>query len=124
MDNSKWLLSEEQIGNAIPKHRVQRSWYRKIAQAQLDYLIAKNWKSPEEYQKVIEEWKLTREALKLFIDSNVDEHARTLRAVTDALRKKDWFGEKLSYNERLKVLRYIESGEIIKSGQEPEGMER
>ncbi len=50
-----------------------------------------------------------------------DERALTLREVGDALEIKEWLGVNLTPAQRLTVINYIRSGEILQRGKMPEG---
>jgi hypothetical protein len=63
-------------------------------------------------------WVLVNMLLKAQRD---DTFRETLKMVADVLKKKEWFGEKLTYTDRLKVLEYIRSGDIINKLEGGEG---
>ncbi len=72
------------------------------------------YKSPEEYDKLCKLMDLTLNV----VDQKVkDEHARTLRAVGEYLRRKGWFNPS-GYETHLDDI------DTLEYGQEPEGMDR
>jgi hypothetical protein len=58
-----------------------------ICNAQKQKMVAEGWKSPDEHQRVVEEWKLTREALKFLTMAEEDVRADERQAMG---RKLHW----------------------------------
>ena len=132
MDN-KWLLSEEEILQAIDKstfvHSIQgsksKSSYQYVAQAQLDHLIKLDWKSPEQVETIVNNASIKSfeagENSTVVQDKLQDEHARTLKAVGKWLEKiiMTFSAWNFSGEPRMKIIRFIDT---LKSGKELEGM--
>lgn len=125
MDNSKCLLSEEQIREKLDNDwdgLDQFSLVQFVQKYTLDHLIKLNWKSPEEVEnRDIESFEAKRISVEA---ARSIEHNRTLKAAGEWLTKPCEHINTAGFKYTRYDCPQCKAFEVLKSGKEPEGMEK